>query len=136
MGSDRILHPSNLDPAAPAGGLVSGFFGGLSGNHGALRSAFLIKAGLSKEAFVATGVVIAVLVDAVRLLVYGASFAVSGFSALGGAVGGAVVVATLAAFAGAYLGVRLIGKVTLRAVQLVVAQGMALIGFGLAVGVI
>jgi hypothetical protein len=28
----------------PLGGLVSGFFGGLSGNQGAFRSAFLIKA--------------------------------------------------------------------------------------------
>jgi uncharacterized membrane protein YfcA len=40
------------------GGLLSGFFGGLSGNQGALRSAFLIKSNLSKEAFVATGIVI------------------------------------------------------------------------------
>lgn len=39
----------------PFGGLLSSFFGGLSGNQGALRSAFLIKAGLGKEAFVATG---------------------------------------------------------------------------------
>ena len=31
----------------PLGGVLSGFFGGLSGNQGALRSAFLIKAGLS-----------------------------------------------------------------------------------------
>ena len=32
----------------PVGGALSGFFGGLSGNQGALRSAFLLKAGLSK----------------------------------------------------------------------------------------
>ena len=31
------------------GGLLSGFFGGLSGTQGALRSAFLVRAGLSKE---------------------------------------------------------------------------------------
>ncbi len=49
------------------GGLLSGFFGGLSGNQGAFRSAFLIKSGLGKEAFVATGVVSAVIVDSVRL---------------------------------------------------------------------
>ncbi len=55
----------------PFGGVLSGFFGGLSGNQGALRSAFLLKAGLSKEAFVATGVVSAVIVDAVRLITYG-----------------------------------------------------------------
>jgi len=54
----------------PLGGALSGFFGGLSGNQGALRSAFLLKIGLSKEAFVATGVVSAVIVDAARLVIY------------------------------------------------------------------
>ena len=37
------------------GGLISGFFGGVSGHQGALRSAFLIKLPLTKEQFVATG---------------------------------------------------------------------------------
>ncbi len=53
------------------GGALSGFFGGLSGNQGALRSAFLVRAGLTKEAFIGTGVVIACLVDAARLVLYG-----------------------------------------------------------------
>lgn len=35
----------------PLGGVLSGFFGGLSGNQGALRTAFLIRANLTKEAF-------------------------------------------------------------------------------------
>ncbi len=58
----------------PLGGLLSGFFGGLSGNQGALRSAFLIKSGLEKEAFIGTGTVSAVIVDVARMLVYGLSF--------------------------------------------------------------
>ena len=36
-------------PFLPLGGVLSGFFGGFSGHQGALRSAFLIRAGLSKE---------------------------------------------------------------------------------------
>jgi uncharacterized membrane protein YfcA len=56
------------------GGVLSGFFGGLSGNQGALRSAFLIKSGLTKEAFIATGIVIACLIDFSRLGVYSTSF--------------------------------------------------------------
>ena len=47
----------------PLGGAVTGICGGLSGHQGALRSAFLIKLGLEKEAYIATGVVIACLVD-------------------------------------------------------------------------
>jgi uncharacterized membrane protein YfcA len=47
----------------PLGGVMSGFFGGLSGHQGAFRSAFLIRSGLSREAFIASGVVIACLVN-------------------------------------------------------------------------
>lgn len=52
------------------GGALSGFFGGLSGNQGALRTVFLIKSGLSKEAFLATGVAVSTLVDLTRIGVY------------------------------------------------------------------
>lgn len=60
------------------GGVLSGFFGGLSGNQGALRSAFLINAGLSKEAFVATAVVVSTFVDFTRLSVYATRFTKAG----------------------------------------------------------
>jgi len=118
------------------GGLLSGFFGGLSGNQGALRSAFLIKAGLDKEAFIATGVVSAVVVDVVRLAVYGLSRLTTGFDVMPTASTRLVAAACLAAFAGAYIGARLLGKVTLRAVQVIVAFCMIAIGGALATGVI
>src|SRR4030065_205002 len=58
----------------PLGGLLSGFFGGLSGNQGALRSAFLIKTGMEKEAFIGTGTVSYVIVDVARMIAYGVCF--------------------------------------------------------------
>jgi uncharacterized membrane protein YfcA len=115
------------------GGAISGFFGGLSGNQGALRSAFLLKAGLTKEAFVATGAVAAVIVDAVRLIVYG-SGVLGGHIARSADIVGPVIAATVCAFAGSYLGKRLLRKVTLRAVQVTVALAMLLIGGALALG--
>jgi len=120
----------------PLGGLLSGFFGGLSGNQGAFRSAFLIKAGLAKEAFVATGVVSAVIVDTVRLTVYGMSYFTTSFRAVPTEIAGLVVSATLAAFIGAFVGTRLLQKVTLRAVQITVAVCMIAVGGGLASGLI
>ena len=51
------------------GGCISGFFGGLSGHQGAFRSMFLLKAGIGKEQFIATGVVLAVMVDLARMLI-------------------------------------------------------------------
>jgi uncharacterized membrane protein YfcA len=113
-----------------AGGLLSGFFGGLSGNQGALRAAFLIRAGLDKTAFVGTSVVTAVIVDTIRISVYGYTFA------FGEIRGDTVGIAIVAAFIGAYVGVRLLEKVTLRFVQLTVALLMIIIGIGLAGGLI
>jgi len=116
----------------PLGGLLSGFFGGLSGHQGAMRSAFLIKCGLSKEGFIATGVVIACLVDLSRLLGYGPHLARvvdSGNLPLLGA-------ATLSAFLGAFIGNRLLRKVTMRTVQLLVAILLFVIAAGLAGGLV
>lgn len=110
------------------GGALSGFFGGLSGNQGALRSAFLVKSGLDQTAFVATGVVCAVLVDVVRLGVYG----MGPFLAPGMTL--PVLVAIACAFIGSYGGKRLLPKVTLALVQGVVAASMVLIGAALALG--
>jgi uncharacterized membrane protein YfcA len=120
----------------PLGGVLSGFFGGLSGNQGALRSAFLIKAGLSKEAYIGTGIVCAVIVDIVRLTTYGASQVSSRFEVIPDGAENLVLLATLSAFTGAYIGVRMMHKITLRAVQLVVAIMMLAVGTALATGFI
>ncbi|MBE2199139.1 MAG: TSUP family transporter [Anaerolinea sp.] len=118
------------------GGALSGFFGGLSGNQGALRSAFLLKAGLEKEVFIGTGVVTAVIVDVARLLVYGLIFYTASFAALESDAVGLVIAATLAAFVGSYLGRRLLKKVTLRTVQLIVGYMLVLLGIGIGAGLI
>lgn len=116
----------------PLGGLISGFFGGLSGHQGAFRSMFLIKAGLEKEAFVATGVVLAVVVDLSRMVVYGADI-----SARSGAIEWPLVVgASLSAFTGAYIGSKMLKKITLRSVQLIVSALLVVVGGGLVAGLL
>ena len=116
----------------PLGGMISGFFGGLSGHQGALRSAFLLKAGLGKEAYIATGVVISVMIDIARLGVYSSRFSATG---IGDQVG-LLVAATIAAFAGAFLGARLLPKLTLRNIQLLVAVLLMVIAIALGAGLI
>jgi uncharacterized protein len=118
----------------PVGGLISGFFGGLSGNQGALRSAFLVKAGLSKESYVGTNAVCAVMVDTLRLAVYGFALHSTWADQIGAHAEYTVGAAMLAAFLGAYFGKRLLNKVTLRFVELAVAVSMVLIGGALASG--
>lgn len=114
------------------GGALSGFFGGLSGNQGALRSAFLIKVGLSKEAFIGTAVVVSTFVDFTRLSVYATRFAQAG---LGDNLA-LIAIATLSAIAGAYLGNKLLKKVTLRFLQLFVAIMLILLSIALGMGVV
>ncbi|OFX26246.1 MAG: hypothetical protein A2041_11765 [Bacteroidetes bacterium GWA2_31_9b] len=115
-----------------AGGILSGFFGGLTGIQGAIRSAFLIKSGLSKEAYIATGVVIACLVDFTRLSVYASRFTASNLHenlTL-------LISATLAAITGAFIGSRLLKKITLRFIQVLVAIMLMLISVALGLGLI
>jgi len=113
------------------GGLLSGFFGGLSGNQGALRSAFLVKAGLSKEAYIATGVVIALLVDISRLAVYSEKvFATRDLHY------GLIAAATFSAFAGAFIGSKLIKKITIKTLQYIVGIMLIFFGLSLSCGII
>lgn len=116
----------------PVGGAISGFFGGLSGHQGAFRSMFLLRAGLAKEAFVATGVVLAVMVDLSRMLVYGAGSAAWGSRVRWDMVGAA----SLSAFLGAYIGARVLKKVTIRAVQIAVSLLLVLLAIGFITGLV
>jgi len=116
----------------PIGGLLSGFFGGLTGIQGAIRSAFLIKSGLTKDAYIATGVVIACLVDFTRLSVYASRFTSSNLHEnliL-------LISATAAAIAGAYVGSKLLKKITLRFIQIIVAVMLIVISLALGAGII
>lgn len=88
----------------PLGGAISGFFGGLSGHQGALRSSFLIKTGLKAAAFIGTTSIIASGVDVVRLAVYGSGYYADQFRGLTAAAGWGVLAAVAAALAGSLAG--------------------------------
>jgi uncharacterized protein len=114
----------------PLGGMLSGFFGGLSGHQGALRSVFLLKAGMDKTTFIATGVTIAILVDIARLVVYGIDWQTATEK------WPLVLAATLSALLGAILGTRFLPKITYRNVQNIVSVLLVLIALGLIGGII
>jgi hypothetical protein len=117
----------SLDPSwLPVGGALSGFCGGLSGHQGALRSAFLLRTGLSKREFVASGVACAVLIDLARIVVYAAHGSRPPLDP------GPVVAACAAALLGSLVGVRWLGRLTLTGVRKIV--GGLLLALGLAIG--
>lgn len=112
------------------GGILSGFFGGLAGMQGALRSAFLVRAGLTKESFVATGAALASLIDLSRLGIYSQALQEATLSrpALG--------VALIAASAGAIAGSLLLSKVPLAFVERLVAGLLLAAALALMAGLI
>jgi len=116
----------------PIGGLLSGFFGGLSGMQGALRSAFLSRAGLTKEAFIGTGVVVACLIDFSRLAIYSRSL-ISGNTHFNY---GLLVAAVFAAFAGTMLGNNYLRKMTMPGIQRLVAVMLFVVAIGLVSGLL
>lgn len=114
------------------GGALSGFFGGLSGHQGALRSAFLVRYGLSKEAFIGTGVVIACAVDAARLFEYGRDMDFGPIRERWLLV----VAAVISAAAGAVLAARALPRISMQAIRRLVTTMLFIIGLLLMAGLV
>jgi len=87
-------------------GALSGFFGGLVGNQGGIRSAALLGFQIQKEALVATATAIALIVDGARMPVYMAIEAKGVLSAWP-----MLVVAVAGALVGTFWGVRLLRQI-------------------------
>jgi len=116
----------------PWGGVLSGFFGGLSGHQGALRTAFLSRAGLTKEAFIATGVTVAILVDVSRLTIYAGKI-LDNSNTIDYTL---MISATSCAFAGAFIGNKVLKKITLKTMHALIGIMLMLFSILLALGVV
>jgi len=120
--------PKTLDPL---GGFLSGLLGGVLGNQGAVRSAYLLNYSLSKEAFVATATVIACLIDATRIPIYLLSYS--------NEIAGAwpyLTATILAAFLGTLIGKWLLDVFSLGAFRRVVAGSVVVVGIAMALALI
>ena len=116
----------------PLGGILSGFFGGLTGNQGALRSAFLIKIGLEKQVFIGTTVAISCFVDLTRLSVYWTNLFnlnISDYYSLG-------FFAISSGILGSFVGNKLLKKITLKFIRILVATLILIIALALLSGII
>ena len=112
------------------GGALSGFFGGLSGHQGALRSAFLAHRNLQKEVFIATGVCVSLLVDMTRLIFYKVHFSESGIPYT------LLLAGIFAAIIGSVLGKLLFAKTTMRSIQKIVCIALIILGSSILTGLI
>jgi uncharacterized protein len=131
-GFQRLTVPPGL---VPLGGAVTGFMGGLTGQQGAFRSMFLLKAGLDAPRFIATGVLVSILIDLARIPTYAASLSHDALT-LAGRQGALIALGTSSAFLGAWLGNRYLQKATITTVRWIVAALMICVGAGLILGVL
>ncbi|MBF0625260.1 MAG: TSUP family transporter [Magnetococcales bacterium] len=118
------------------GGLLSGFFGGLSGQQGALRSAFLVRTGIATAAFVGTNAWIGLLVDSSRLLVYAGWLFGGILPGDSDAVAPMVAAGMAGALVGVLVGKRFLRKITLGLVQTLTGVLLLVIALGLGSGIL
>jgi len=104
---------------------LSGLIGGFSGHQGALRTVVLSQAKLDKQAFIATGIVIACLVDLTRIPIYLSETSIHEFAFQ------AFLPAVLPAFGGAWLGNRFLKKMEFKWLKWLI--GVYLIAMGVLV---
>ena len=110
-------------------GALSGFFGGLVGNQGGIRSAALLGFGLPKERFVATATAIALFVDAARMPVY-----VAVQRRQVAAVWPLVLLATVGVVGGTLVGERLLERVSAVRFKQIVGTAILLLGIATLLG--
>jgi uncharacterized membrane protein YfcA len=115
--------------AATAAGLAAGVFGGLVGNQGGIRSAALLRAGLSPRALVATATATAMLVDAARVPIYLASD-----GATIAANGRFVVILAAGAIVGTFFGAPVLRRLPERTFRRVLAVVLIVLGALLVAG--
>ena len=116
----------------PIGGMISGFFGGLSGMQGAFRSAFLLRVGLNNKRFVATNAAIATTIDMVRIIIYGIAFhttIVSNNHLI-------VITAVFCAFAGSITSNKILHKINIKYISILVTIFLYSIGILLIIGLL
>ncbi|MBI4429674.1 MAG: sulfite exporter TauE/SafE family protein [Ignavibacteriales bacterium] len=105
------------------GGFFSGLMGGVIGNQGAIRSAYLLNYNLSKEAFIATATSIAILIDLTRIPIY-----IYQQSELWKEAVLPVGATILVAFGGTLVGKQLLKRVSLERFRKIVAVFLILFG--------
>lgn len=120
-----------------AGGALSGFFGGLSGHQGELRTAVLSRLGMQTATFIGTVSLCALVVDISRLTVYGTSFLAEDFAEVSEGKGiGLVGAAIVAAFVGTAFSSRLLKYVTMAVLRRIIRVMLIVMGVTLGTGLV
>ncbi len=108
------------------GGALSGFFGGLVGNQGGIRTAAMLGFEVDKRQFVATTTAVALVIDAARVPIYVATETRELWN-----LSGVIVIATAGVILGTLFGERLLAKVPEQRFRTVVGALLLLLGLSI-----
>jgi len=111
------------------GGALSGFFGGLVGNQGGIRTAAMLGFEVDKRQFVATTTAVALMIDMARVPVY----LVTDMAALA-RLWPTITIATLGVVIGTLFGERLLARVPEQRFRMVVGILLLLLGMSFLIG--
>ena len=111
------------------GGALSGFFGGLVGNQGGIRTAAMLGFEVSKRQFVATTTAVALLIDIARVPIYLAVDAAQ-LARMWPTLG----LATLGVVAGTLFGEKLLARVPEQRFRMVIGVLLLLLGASFLIG--
>lgn len=129
---DRLSIQKSSDRILVLGGILSGFFGGLSGHQGAFRSLFLSNVALDKIQFVGTSNVISLAIDFTRIVTYLSFIRQLDFA--WNHAGGMIVLGISAAIVGVVVGMKLLHKTTIQHIQRLVALFLLVYGLMMLLG--
>ncbi|MFH1632023.1 MAG: sulfite exporter TauE/SafE family protein [bacterium] len=121
--ADPKFKISSSIPTAVTGGALSGFFAGIFGLGGAIRSAFLAAFNLPKSVYLATAGAIALVIDTTRVATYFAEGVRLDYMLLVG-----FIIFIPASFYGAKIAQLVVGKIPQKKFRLVIAVFLILAG--------
>ena len=125
VGQSQFKIPT-VDLTAVSGGALSGFFAGMFGMGGAIRSLFLVAYDLPKAMYIATGGAIGLLVDSTRIVTY-----VAGGATLPRGLWYGLLVCIPISFVGTQIAKRIVGKIPQNQFRMVVSVFLFMVGLKL-----
>jgi len=115
------------------GGAIAGFFGGLTGLQGAIRSAFLMGNSLEPEEYIATSASCSSIIDLARVAVYIPTMLLTSWNNVHTSI---TVVAATVAIVGTIIGFSFLKFVTIKTIRIIVVSLIVVLAVSTILGIL
>lgn len=115
------------------GGAIAGFFGGLTGLQGAMRSAFLMGTELEPEEYIATSASCSTIIDLARVAVYIPTMLIASWNSIHTSI---TIVAASVAVVGTIVGFSFLKFVTIKTIRIIVVSMIVVLAISTILGIL